>query len=168
MTIPLSPIPKCLSSFRQRHQLVGDQWRRKAWSLHFDPENPPPRRGPENLILFLQHVRVGTHSGDHMVWCLDPKRQFSVRSLYKFLNFGGIKSCPFKVIWASKVPMKVINIIMLYWLEITYSSVNGRILSNACFALRTWRRYTTCCSPDLQTDLGSNWNGFLHNRFSFV
>lgn len=59
-------------------------------------------------LLYDQLQRIQLSEGeDKVLWALDKSRDFTTRSLYKFITFGGITSKGAGIIWGSKLPLKI-------------------------------------------------------------
>jgi hypothetical protein len=44
---------------------------------------------------------------DSVVWALEKDGQFSTRSMYKFLSFGGVTNRRMQEVWRAPIPLKV-------------------------------------------------------------
>ena len=64
-----------------------------------------------HLLNSISQWKITSQNGVRL-WKWDAKNQFTVRSYYKFLNFGGISFDASKV-WAISVPLKVRILIWL-------------------------------------------------------
>jgi hypothetical protein len=55
----------------------------------------------------LQGCDPQSDKADSVIWALEPKSQFSTKSLYRFLTNRGVPSKASGVIWKSKIPLKI-------------------------------------------------------------
>ncbi|XP_020253791.1 uncharacterized protein LOC109830842 [Asparagus officinalis] len=64
------------------------------------------RTDKSNLLNLIGSYQISTHS-DIPIWSLTTNGMYSVKSFYQLLNFRGIKSPFYKVIWKNAIPSKV-------------------------------------------------------------
>jgi hypothetical protein len=58
------------------------------------------------LVNFFRYFQL-SHSNDKILWRWSTKGQFSVHSLYTWLDYGGIPNFDFKSIWSAHMPLKI-------------------------------------------------------------
>lgn len=60
----------------------------------------------EELKSILNEVSL-TDDNDSIEWCLDKHGQFSVKSLYRHITFGGVVNWKLQKVWDINIPLKV-------------------------------------------------------------
>lgn len=69
-----------------------------VWTLSW-----PPNGG--ELCSFVDRLNTSSDP-DRVVWAMGPKKLFTTKSMYEFLE-GNIAGCDFKWIWRAKIPSKI-------------------------------------------------------------
>lgn len=98
------------------------------------------------LKLDLNGVQLDINSGDRVVWSLNKSGVFSVKSLYRFLSFGGVIHTRNQKIWKSKIPLKVK---IFLWL-----AFQDRLQTTSQLKVRKWKGVDKCilCGVSETTD----------------
>jgi hypothetical protein len=89
------------------HALFEDLLAGGEWQVNFSRElDIEQMERWDELSSRLQGVCFSDES-DTVVWALKKDGQFTTRSLYKFLSFGGVRNKRLVEIWKTNVPLKV-------------------------------------------------------------
>lgn len=100
---------------------------------------------------------VLNEENDRAVWCLEKSKQFSVKSLYRHLMFGGVIAKRFHNIWASTVPLKVKIFLWQFYLN--------RLPTTDQMMLRHWKGDNNCWLCGVPEDLNHVFFHCLMARF---
>lgn len=68
--------------------------------------NDPALSDSRDLVSQFANVSL-SESMDQILWRWTSHGQFTVNSLYKWLEFGGVPNNRFNSIWQAKIPLKV-------------------------------------------------------------
>jgi zinc-binding in reverse transcriptase len=103
------------------------------------------RHEKSQLLSILQNLRF-TQSDDLAVWVWEPTGLYTIKSLYTFLCFGGVKTYLSKSVWSLKIPLK--HKLFLWML------LNNKILTKDNLCKRNWTGDITCvfCSAPESVD----------------
>jgi hypothetical protein len=52
---------------------------------------------------------------DRVVWKLEQSGKYTMRSLYRFITFGGVIDTRMMEIWNTKIPLKVLIFLWMAW-----------------------------------------------------
>ena len=88
-----------------------------------------------DLLAIVSHISF-THLEDKLSWRWDPQGKFTVKSLYQFLNFRGVKPRNAMLWWKIPIPLKI-RIFM--WL-----TSKNRILTTDNLIKRGWQGCDKC------------------------
>jgi len=122
---------------RDKEALVADYYKDGDWEIEF-------RRsllGSEVecldiLIQSLQHIHVDIEQQDDVEWALDPSKNFTTKSLYRFLTHRGVQVKEVDNIWKTSLPMKIK--VFLWQLS------HNKLQSAVALKRRGWKGSTRC------------------------
>ena len=58
------------------------------------------------MLEMLHHFNL-QQGEDIPIWVLDKSGNYTTRSMYRFLTFGGVVNSRMKKIWSARLPMKI-------------------------------------------------------------
>jgi hypothetical protein len=137
-------VPLCISHenlykmVRNPSCCVSDCWDEDGWDMDF-------RRALSvheynywlELIESLNDVKPGGVDADIVLWALEHKRQFSTKSLYRFLTNRGMTSRVARVLWKCRIPLKIK--FFLWQVFHNKLQVSGNLVK------RGWKGNKGCC-----------------------
>jgi hypothetical protein len=88
--------------------LVADCYEEGGWTVEFRCSFTS--RDVElwhDLLDMLKDMSLGDSTQDELEWALDKSKNFTTKSLYRFLNHRGVIIANSKNMWKTKLPLKV-------------------------------------------------------------
>ena len=94
------------------------------------------------MLEMLHHFNL-QQGEDIPIWVLDKSGNYTTRSMYRFLTFGGVVNSRMKKIWSARLPMKIK---VFLWL-----AIEDRIQSGVALKHKSWKgdpNCSLCTSPE--------------------
>lgn len=89
------------------------------------------------LLNLLGDCSLTDNRADRVRWALEAKRNFTTKSLYRFLTDGGVSSRVAGIIWKSKLPLKI----KFFLWQIS----NNKLQVAVNLAKKRWKGSVRCC-----------------------
>jgi zinc-binding in reverse transcriptase len=88
---------------------------------------------------------INHHKKDVLLWRWQSKGMFYVHSLYKWLEYGGLRNIDFAVMWKTNLPLKIKKFIWLVR--------KNRVLTKLNLIKKGWNESTECmfCNEEKST-----------------
>lgn len=110
---------------------VAEVWNQGNWSLKYRRFLSNRQRGLEQeMINFLKDKLMVNGGADVPKWRFNALGIYTVKSLYKFLNHGGILPTVIPDLWKIKIPLKIR---VFLWLV-----CNNKVLTRVNLVRRGW------------------------------
>ena len=90
-------------------------------------------------MLLLDEVSL-SDGRDEVFWALERSQQYSAKSLYNLMTFGGIQDVQMMLIWKCNIPLKVK---IFLWM-----AIHDRIQCGVQLKKKKWSRPEECFSCD--------------------
>jgi hypothetical protein len=138
---------------------VGEMWEDGEWNVQF-------RRGLDGDQRVEWHSLMDKLRGvvlnneDRVTWALEKSGQFTTKSLYRQVSFGGIISRRMREIWGTKVLLKV-RIFM-------WQMFHGKLQSAEQLKKKIWKGDIHCVMCGKEEDLNHIMFRCACNRFVWV
>lgn len=113
--------PKLYEISSNKHISISDVLLTQGLSLHFNRSLTGILAVEWHQLLYIISTSSFTHSNDKIAWRWKHSGNFTVRSIYKILNFTGINDNKYAIIWTLPLPPKIRIFIWLL--------LNNRILT---------------------------------------
>ncbi len=141
--------PLIFDKVRTKTCRVRDCWGSRGWKWRkilagFVPDSQAERDLRENIVADVNAIPLSDDK-DEVRWRWDNSGRFSVRSLYKFLQDGGVPERRWSQLWSISTPLKVK---IFVWLVL-----KGRVLTADNLFKRGWNGEGRCalCTDDDET-----------------
>jgi hypothetical protein len=117
---------------------VADCYEEGGWTVEF--RRSFTSRDAElwhDLLDMLKDMSLGDSAQDELEWALDKSKNFTTKSLYRFLNHRGVIIANSKNMWKTKLPLKVK--IFVWQLS------NNKLQAAVSLKKRGWKGDIHCC-----------------------
>jgi hypothetical protein len=118
--------------------LVADYFSADGWEIGFRRTLTVGEAEQRNALLEkLQEVVIDPTHKDEVVWVLDKSKNFTTKSLYRFITYRGVGVANAKNIWKTKLPLKI----KVFLWQIS----NNKLQTATELKKRAWKGNTQCC-----------------------
>jgi len=119
---------------------VVEAWVEGQWFLEFRRQlNGILWEEWSNLMLLLDEVSL-SDGRDEVFWALERSQQYSAKSLYNLMTFGGVQDVQMMLIWKCNIPLKVK---IFLWM-----AIHDRIQCGVQLKKKKWSGPEECFSCD--------------------
>lgn len=103
----------------QCKKTVRQVWDRGKWELKFRRQLSEKDQSDRQELMERIRMYEINSNWDRIVWPYGKKGEYSARSMYRLLSFGGVSDADMKDVWQCKIPLKIKHFV--------YLAMRGRI-----------------------------------------